>query len=97
MAPQQLDENFLERMHMMSAITSSDAGISFLQLLCRLTGFNKPVMSLEDASRRDVWLSIRPFIEVGKLSLIEHHDLREQQLQMRETINALLEEKQEDE
>lgn len=91
-----LDEQYIERLHLMAAMTDSEAGISFLQWLCRLSGFNKPIMSLEDASRRDIWLTIRPFVPVEKLGEIEHHDLREQQQMLRGIMDAAFKEDKQD-
>lgn len=90
--PQALDEQYLDRMHILAAITKSDAGISFLRWLHGLTGFSKPSMTMEDAARRDIWLSIRPYIEVSSLARIEHHELGERQKQMYEIISTLTEE-----
>lgn len=75
----QLDEEYLKKLNMVSAVAETDAGVALLQWLVRLTGFNRPTMSLEDASRRDVWMTVRQFIPVEKLSLIEHEDIRQQQ------------------
>ena len=85
----QLDEKWLEKIHVMEAVVGTEAGVSFLQWLCRLTGFNKSIMSLEDASRRDIWLTVRQFIDVKKLSEIEHVDLRQQQEMAREMLEEL--------
>lgn len=79
MQPSSLDEDFLNKTALMASMVQNQAGISFLQWLCRLSGFNKSIMSLEDASRRDLWLTLRQFIPVEKLSEIEHHDLKQQQ------------------
>ena len=86
-----LDEAYLERVNVMSALVKTDAGITFLRWLCQLTTFNRPTMTVEDAYRRDVWINIRPFIPVDKLSEIEHHDLRKQQMQAQEMIELMQE------
>lgn len=76
-----LDAEYLQKSNILSAVTRTEAGVAFLQWLVRLTGFNKPSMSMEDAARRDVWLSVRRFIDIQKLSEIEHFDIRcEQEL-----------------
>lgn len=75
----------------MAALSGSDFGVAFLQWLVRLSGFNKPIMALEDAARRDIWLTIRPFIPVEKLSLIEHEEIRQQQEQTQEVLQRLFE------
>ncbi|MBX9688193.1 MAG: hypothetical protein K2X27_15905 [Candidatus Obscuribacterales bacterium] len=87
----QLDQKYIEKLNLVAAVASTDAGISLLQWLVRLTGFSKPIMSLEDASRRDVWLTIRPFVPVEKLSLIEHAEIRQQQEATKEILQRLFE------
>ena len=87
--PEGIDENYLDRRNLCNELTKHEAGIAFMQWLVRLTGFNKPIMSLEDASRRDVWLSIRRYIDVSKLGEIEYKDLRDEQLQERLLMEAL--------
>lgn len=84
-----IDANFLERCNMMEALVQTPAGVAFLQWLVRVSGFNKPSMSMEDAARRDVYLTIRPFIPVEKLSEIEHLDIRLQQQQTRQLLEQL--------
>ena len=74
---------------MMIAITNTEPGIAFLQWLVRMSGFNRPIMSLEDASRRDIWLTIRPYVPIEKLSEIEHADLRDQQKTLQEIYEAM--------
>ena len=84
-----VDEQYLEKKYIMEAVSKDEAGISFLKWLVRLTGFNRPIMSLEDASRRDVWLTIRPFVPVDKLSLIEHQEIRDEQQKANAMIEAM--------
>jgi hypothetical protein len=43
-------------------------------------------MGMEEAARRDVWLSIRRFVPVEKLPEIEFHDLRQEQEQVRKML-----------
>jgi hypothetical protein len=88
--PERLDEDYLEKLLMMKEVAKSDAGINVLRWVCRLSGFNKPSMTMEDAARRDLWLTIRRFIAVEQLSLIEHHDLREQQAMVQATIDEMM-------
>ena len=59
-----------------------------MRWLCRLTGFGQSSNSLEDAARRDIWLTIRQYMPVERLPEIEHHDLREAQKQLRELLTA---------
>jgi hypothetical protein len=90
---QQSDQanQYVERINMLGVVAGTEAGIGFLQWLCRITGFNRPIMSLEDASRRDIWLTLRQYIPVEKLSEIEHFDLRKEQKMQREMMEALAE------
>ncbi|MBS2008259.1 MAG: hypothetical protein JST01_14520, partial [Cyanobacteria bacterium SZAS TMP-1] len=75
----ELDKAYLEKRATMAAVCQYEAALSFLQWLVKLTGFNKPCMNMEDASRRDIWLTIRPYIPVEKLPLLEHYEIQEQQ------------------
>lgn len=81
------NREYLERLNLMTVLAGTEAGITFLRWLTRITGFNKSIMSLEDAARRDVWLTIRQYVPVEKLSDIEHFELREQQ----EMVHAMME------
>lgn len=85
-------QEVIDKAHIMEAVSSTDAGINFLAWLCRLTKFNKPVNSLEDAARRDVWLHIRKFIPVSKLSVIEHQEVREFQESTEAMIRSFMNE-----
>ncbi len=90
-----LSDEYLEKKYTLEAVSKSDAGITLLRWLVRLTGWNKSTMSLEDAARRDVWLTIRNFIPVDKLSLIEHHEIREHQLQADSILREMMQKQQE--
>lgn len=83
----------IDRQAMMSKLCASDAGIEILRWLVRITGFNRPTMNMEDAVRRDMWLRIRRYVPVEKLSEIEHHDLRSEQIRRDMLLAELLEEK----
>jgi hypothetical protein len=85
-------EQGLDRLLIMEALTQSEAGINFLQWLVRICGFNKPSMCMEDAARRDVWLTIRTYVPLEKLAEIEHHDVLMNQRSLRQTIQAALQE-----
>lgn len=93
MEPQQdkVDEAYLGTLLMMEALTQADFGITFLQWLYRLTGFEKPIMCMEDACRRDLWLSVRRFIPIEKLGEIEHFSLKERQITVAAQIQAMME------
>lgn len=81
-----LSEAHLDRMLVLKAVTDSEAGIELMRWLCKLTGFGQSSNSLEDAARRDVWLTLRQYMPVERLAEIEHHELREAQLQLRELL-----------
>lgn len=85
-----VNEDYLEKLLIVKEVAKGDAGINFLRWLCRLSGFNKPIMTLEDAARRDLWLTVRRFIAVEQLSLIEHHELREQQSMVQAEIDEMM-------
>lgn len=94
MEPQLDDENlvsqeYIDKAHIMAAVAKTEAGVAFLQWLCTITGFNRPIMAMEDACRRDVWLTIRRFIPHEKLAEIEHRELREQQQLVREMLEVM--------
>lgn len=86
---QLLDEPYLEKLFVMEAITSSDAGITLLRWICDISGFNKTCMSMEDAVRRDLWLTLRQYIDVSKLAQIEHHELANAQMAVRAQLRSL--------
>jgi len=76
----------IEKSILMEAMVSNDAGVLFLQWLCSITNWNKPLMCNEDAARRDIWLVIRRHIPVEKLALIEYEDLRNEQQLVKELL-----------
>ena len=84
-----VSQSSIEKYTMMEALCRTDVGISFLQYLCRISGHNNPIMTLEDASRRDIWLTVRRYIPVEKLSLIEHEQLHAEQQRTLELIRNL--------
>lgn len=73
---------------MLKAVSETPAGIELLRWICQLSGFNRSSCSLEEAARRDIWLTLRQFMPVERLSEVEHHELRETQQQLRELLIA---------
>lgn len=72
-------DDYLARRNICAAVADTEAGINMLRLLCRISGWNKPSMTMEDAARRDVYLTLRQYIPAEKLAQIEHIDLLMQQ------------------
>lgn len=85
MQPSAID-NEIDKATLLKALTHHPVGISFLQWLTRLTGANRPTMSMEDAARRDIWLTIRQYIPIEKLAEIEFQELIERQEHIRELL-----------
>lgn len=86
----EVDEVYIERTQILETLCRSDVGIAFLRWLHRMTGFGRPVMNMEDATRRDFWITIRPYIPTEKLGEIEHEDLRERQRTVRTMIQEIM-------
>jgi hypothetical protein len=73
---------------MMQEVTGTDAGITLLRWIHHLTGFARPSMNMEEAVRRDIWLTLRRFIPVDKLAQIEYADLQNVQEQVHLLMQA---------
>lgn len=95
-SPDVLDPDYLDKMYMVRAISETETGVAFLQWLCKMTGFNRPTMNMEEAVRRDVWMTIRRYVPVDKLTLIEHADLRREQQLLNEMLQAMKQAQAED-
>ncbi len=84
-----VDAEYFEKANILQAIVQHEAGIALLRWLVNITSANRPIMSLEDAARRDVWLTIRRFVPVERLAEIEHHDLRLEQQSIRQMVEEV--------
>lgn len=83
-----IQNDYVEKANLMEKLVQQPAGVSFLKWLCRLSGFNRPCMNMEDATRRDMWLTVRRFVPIERLSEIEHEELREHQKSLREMLET---------
>lgn len=91
-----ITEQSLDKMLLLKAVTDTEAGIELMRWLYQLTGFGRSSLSSEDAARRDIWLTLRNYLPVERLTEIEHHELREAQQQLRELLTAPREVQQND-
>ncbi|MDE2100165.1 MAG: hypothetical protein KGL39_23115 [Patescibacteria group bacterium] len=80
----ELSDQQIEMFVLMEAICQSDAGISFLQKLCRVCGWSRSTQSNEQSAQRDIWIHFRTFMPADKLPLIENEDIRERQRGLKE-------------
>jgi len=85
----EIDDAYVEKYNMMQEVCRHDAGISLLQYLHRICGAGNPCMDMEQAARRDIWLTLQQFIPVEKLPLIEYQQLRQRHQQVREMLEAM--------
>lgn len=89
--PDNQDHDYLDTLHIFSAVAQTEPGLRALRKIAKICGWNKPTMTMEDAARRDVWHSLRRYIPAEKLAEIELFDLQQQQEAMLENIMADLE------
>jgi hypothetical protein len=83
----------IEKGALMEAMCKWDLGISFLRWLCRLTKWELPMMSTEDAAIRDIWVHMRMYIPAESLAKIETEHIKQKQQLFRELFEVKKEEK----
>lgn len=86
----EISQQQIEKAILMEAVASTDAGISFLRWLCEISGWSRSTNSVEESARRDIWISIRRFVPIEKLTQIEYEDLKRSQQLTRELLNVEL-------